>query len=173
MVTGSIPMENLPTKSHDVMSKKERRTLVRVNVEDMPSSSTASTSSDHALYDVLPAEIISIQDLHMQLAKIDILPWMVNGIDSDNETFKLEFYHGAHGIAKFTVIVKAGLDFTVFVYHWPIPDDHHYIYTQDKRLLNSIECVKGLLNSIENSTFVMECQKHLILLLWILHGMKS
>jgi hypothetical protein len=122
---------------------------------------------------VLPAEIISIQDLHMQLAKIDILPWMVNGIDSDNETFKLEFYHGAHGIAKFTVIVKAGLDFTVFVYHWPIPDDHHYIYTQDKRLLNSIECVKGLLNSIENSTFVMECQKHLILLLWILHGMKS
>lgn len=113
--------------------------MARVNVEDMPSSSTASTSSDHALYDVLPAEIISIQDLHTQLAKIDILPWTVNDIDSDDETFKLEFYDGAHGIAKFTVIVKAGLDFTVFVYHWPIPDDYHYIYTQDKRLLNSIE----------------------------------
>ena len=38
LVTGSIPTENLPTKSHDVVSKKERRTLVRVNVEDMPSS---------------------------------------------------------------------------------------------------------------------------------------
>ena len=43
LVTGGIPTENLPTKSHDVMSKKERRTLVRVNVEDMQSSSTAST----------------------------------------------------------------------------------------------------------------------------------
>ncbi|CAB3982871.1 Hypothetical predicted protein [Paramuricea clavata] len=112
LVTGSIPMENLPTKSHDVMSKKERRTL---------------------------------------LDKIDILPWTVNDIDSDHETLKLEFYDGAHGIAKFTVTVKAGLDFTVFVYHWPIPDNHRYIYTQDKRLLNSIECVNRFLNSIDNS----------------------
>jgi hypothetical protein len=68
---------------------------MRGNVEDMPSSSTASASSDHALYDVLPAEIISTQDLHTQLAKIDILPWTVNDIDSDNETL-LEFYDGAH-----------------------------------------------------------------------------
>ena len=81
----------------------------------------------------------------MQLAKIDILPWTVNDIE-DNGTFKLEFYDGAHGIAKFTVIVKAGLDFAVFVYH-----DHHIYYTEDKRfILKSVECVKGLLHSIEN-----------------------
>ena len=150
LVTGSIPTENLPTKSHDVTSKKERRTLVRVNVKDKPSSSTASASSEHALYvsPEIPAEVISIQDIHTQLAKIDILPWTLKDIDN-NETFKLEFYDGAHGIAKFLVIVKEGLDFTVFVYHWPIPDNH-YIYTEDKRL-TSIEFVKGLLNSIENS----------------------
>ena len=68
LVTGTIPTENLPTKGHDVVSKKERRTLVRVNVEDMPSSSTASASSYHALSEVspeIPAEPITIRDLHM------------------------------------------------------------------------------------------------------------
>ena len=44
--------------------------------------------------------------------------------------------------------ITAGLDFTVFVYHWPIPNDY-YIYSDEKKLL-SVECVKGLLNSIEN-----------------------
>ncbi len=59
----------------------------------MPSSSTASASD---VLPEIPAEV-SIQDLHMQLAKIDILPWTVNDIE-DNGTFKLEFYDGAHGI---------------------------------------------------------------------------
>ena len=39
LVTGSIPTENLPTKSHDV-HKKERRTLVRISEENMQSSSS-------------------------------------------------------------------------------------------------------------------------------------
>ena len=154
MVTGSIPTENLPTKSHDVVSKKERRTLVRVNVEDMPSSSTASASSYHALSEVspeIPAEPITIRDLHMQLVKIDILPWTVNNIDDINKTLKLELFDGVHEVAKFTVTITTELDFTVFVYHWPIPNDQHYIYSDEKKLL-SVECVKGLLNSIENSS---------------------
>ena len=91
MVTGSIPTENLPTKSHDAPTKRERRTLMRVYVEDMPSSSTAGASS-HASSEVspeLPAEVISIRNLHIQLSKIDILPWTVNGIADANETFKL------------------------------------------------------------------------------------
>ena len=44
LLTGSIQMKNLPTKSHDVTSKKERRTC-ESNVEDMPCSSTASVLS--------------------------------------------------------------------------------------------------------------------------------
>ena len=120
LVTGSIPPENLLTKSHDVMSKKERRTLVRVNVEDMPSSSTASASSYHALSEVspeIPAELISIRDLHRQLVKIDILAWTVNNVDDTNKTLKLEFFDGVHEVAKITVTITAELDFTVFVYH--------------------------------------------------------
>ena len=120
LVTGSIPPENLPIKSHDVMSKKERRTLVRLNVEDMPSSSTASASSYHALSEVspeIPAEPISIRDLHRQLVKIDILAWTVNNVDDTNKTLKLEFFDGVHEVAKITVTITAELDFTVFVYH--------------------------------------------------------
>ena len=55
----------------------------------------------------------------------------------------------AQDIAKFTVMVEAELDFTVFVYHWPICNDKHYIYSKHKKLV-SVESVKGLLNAIEN-----------------------
>ena len=74
LVTGRIPTENLPTKSHDVTSKKEPRTLLRVNVEDMPPSSSATASSYHALSEMtpeIPAEPITIRNLHMQLVKIN------------------------------------------------------------------------------------------------------
>ena len=64
------------------------------------------------------------------------------------KTLKLEFFDGVHEVAKFTVTITAELDFTVFVYHWLIRNDY-YIYSDEKKLL-SVECVKGLLNSIEN-----------------------
>ena len=119
LVTGRIPTENLLTKSHDAVRKKEPRTLLRVNVEDIPSTSTASASSYHALSEVspeIPAEPTSIRNLHMHLVKIDILPWTVNNTDDTNKTLKLELFDGVHEVAKFTVTITTELDFTVFVY---------------------------------------------------------
>ena len=122
---------------------------MRVNVEGMPSSSTASTSSD-VLPELIPVpDVLCFKDLCAQLSEIEILPWTVNDT-SDNESLKIEFHDGTHGIAKFTVLIKVELHFTVFVYNWPIPDDH-YIYTESERILNSVEGVKELLTSIENS----------------------
>ena len=62
----------------------------------------------------------------------------------------MELFDGVHEVAKFMVTITTELHFTVFVYHWPIPNDQH-IYSDEKKLL-SVECVTGLLNSIENSS---------------------
>ena len=93
--------------------------MLRVNVEDMPPSSSATASSYHALSEMtpeIPAEPITIRNLHMQLVKIDILPWTVNNIDDTNNTLKLELFDVVHEVAKFTVTITRELDFTVFVY---------------------------------------------------------
>ena len=69
----------------------------------------------------------------MQLVKIDILPWTVDNIDDTNITLKLEFFDGVHEVAKFEVTITAEIDFTVLIYHWPISNDQHYIYSDEMR----------------------------------------
>ena len=105
----------------------------------MPSTSSA----------VLP--VSTLEDLRKQLDERAILPWTVDKV-SNNESMKIEFHDGAHSIANFTVIVNAGLEFTVYVFHWPIPDDH-IIYTGRKRSLKSSEDTKELLRLVENFNF--------------------
>ncbi|CAB4041584.1 Transposable element P transposase [Paramuricea clavata] len=40
LVMGSIPTENLPTKSHDMPKIKERHTLIKVDPQNMPCTSS-------------------------------------------------------------------------------------------------------------------------------------
>ena len=54
-----------------------------------------------------------------------------------------------HGIAKYAVNVKTSLEFTVFSYNWPIPEDHA-IHTDRRRSVKG-GGIKELLSFIENS----------------------
>lgn len=139
LVTGSIPTENLPTKSHDV-PKKERRTLIRVSEEDMPSSSSVDPS--HLSVN------ISMADLQKHLDEENIHPWEVD--TAEHSSIEMELYDGIHSIAKYTVTINSALEFTVFVFHWPIPETHT-IYLERKRSLKSRDDVKELLSLVENS----------------------
>ena len=40
-------------------------------------------------------------------------------------------YDGIHSIAKYTVTINSALEVTVFVFHWPIPDNNT-IYLEKK-----------------------------------------
>lgn len=131
MVTGSVPTENLPEKSHEITTP-ERRTLVRKVVDDIPSTSTAYSP---------PQQITSsFECLIDQLEDKTTDPWQV----------RVELFDDIHSIPKYTVVVDSALEFTVFAYHWPIPDCHN-IYQQRKRSVRYAE-INELLSCTENSS---------------------
>ena len=65
LVTGSVPTENLPKRSHEI-EKKERRPLVRSSVE---SEDVPSTSSSLLNY-------LSAEDALKQLKVEPVAPWV-------------------------------------------------------------------------------------------------
>ena len=127
LVTGSIPTENLPKKPLDKPTKV-RRTFVR-NTAEVPDASMPSTSS--GLMSESPFERPSIEDFRSQLNNEAVLPWTVD-ITRENEVIKFQLHDGGHSIAKYTVILNTALEFSVFVFNWPVPDDHA-IYNERKR----------------------------------------
>ena len=135
MVTGSIPTENLPTKSHD-RPTKERRTLVRISIDDKPSVSTSDVPT------------LTLKDLEKYVIENNMLPWTVKL--NNEESTKFEYGDESHSIPKFTVDVNANLEFTVYVYNWPIPDDHS-IYQERKRSLKTLDVAIEMLRSVTNS----------------------
>ena len=62
--------------------------------------------------------------LYEQLDEEAILHWKVDKCkDSDGEV-KIELYDGVHGIARYTVAINTALEFSIYVFHWPIADNH-------------------------------------------------
>ena len=149
MVTGSIPTEKLPQKSHDVPTKT-RRTLVR-NVlgseENMPSTSSDMMHEFESL-----EEYPNIEDLRIQLNTEVLLPWTVETDETTPESQDMHFrlHDGVHNIAKYTVVLNPAMEFTVFAFNWPIPDTH-IIYSERKRRLRGAEDCKALLELVANS----------------------
>ena len=98
MVTGSIPTENLPNKSHD-RPTKERQTLVRFSIDDKPS--TYDHSSD--------VPTLTLKDLEKYVIK--------KHVTMDEESTMFECRDESHSIPKLTIDVNANLEFTVYVYN--------------------------------------------------------
>jgi hypothetical protein len=62
---------------------------------------------------------------------------------------RLELLDGCHIIPKCTIIIDSGFTFTLFVYNWPIPDEHA-IYQERARSVRP-ENIGELLRSIESA----------------------
>ena len=103
LVTGSVPTENLPKRSHEI-EKKERRPLLRSSVksEDVPSTSSSLLS-------------LSAEDALKQLKVESVALWVSEKQENGEVYFKL--WDGVHGIAKYAVNVNTSLEFTVFNYN--------------------------------------------------------
>ena len=95
-MTGSVPTENLPVKSHE-KTKKVRRTLMRASVEETASSSTAST--------ILSVSTIDEFLEHLHVDDEAIFPWKVD--KSKDDGVRIELYDNIHSIAKYTVTVDS------------------------------------------------------------------
>jgi hypothetical protein len=53
------------------------------------------------------------------------MPWLTD------ENIKFCLSDQVHAVPTYTVIVDSSLEFTTYVYNWPIPDDHK-IYNDHK-----------------------------------------
>ena len=135
MVTGSVPTENLPEKSHEA-PKRERRPLVRNADIDQP-----STSYQPAL------QYCDFEDFTNQLEKENIQPWEFE--KSNEGEMRIHLHDQLHSVPKYIVVVNASLEFTIFVFNWPLPD-HHPIYKEQKRSLKYLD-LAGLFAKIENT----------------------
>lgn len=142
MITGSVPTENLPVKSHDVR-KQERRILVRADVD--PSSSSSTLTKPQVV-----STIPSVEGLLTVLENEETIGrWKVD--KSHENKVRIELFDESHSIPKYTVVVDSVvLEFSVFIYQWPIPEDHS-IYKQTNHSVRHGN-IKELLGLLETSS---------------------
>ena len=91
---------------------------------------------------------LTLKHLQKYVIENNMLPWTVKL--NNEESTKFEYGDESHSIPKFTVDVNANLEFTVYVYNWPIPDDHS-IYQERKRSLKTLDVAIEMLRSVTNS----------------------
>jgi hypothetical protein len=108
--------------------------------EDKASTSASSSLSLN--------DIVQGHDVLEQLDEQLFAPWESEKMENGEMEFKL--CDGVHSNAKYTVSVNSALEFTVMVFHWPLPEDHT-IYTERNRSIRG-EGVKELLSLVENSS---------------------
>ena len=103
MALGSVPTENLPTKSHEgPKSSEPRRTLIRSE------PGTSSSTSSHETKDQFKA-------LVKQINKENLDPWKVDL--SQEDIIQFELSDQVHCLPKYTIIVDSALAFTTYVYN--------------------------------------------------------
>ena len=90
----------------------------------------------------------SMARLSEQLDDKEILgAWKLNK-PSENEV-RLELYDDYHSIPKHTVVIDASLEFIVFCFQWPIPDDHSIYKNRNRNIRQS--SIDELLRLVETS----------------------
>ena len=104
-----------------------------------------STSSDY----VEPRP--SLSDLMKQVKHDPIFPWKT---EVTEETVKFFLSDDLYSLPKYTVVVDASLEFIIYAFNWPLPDDHN-IYMAYKHCIKNGEQVKNILSTIQNS---MTCE---------------
>ena len=88
-----------------------------------------------------------MKELAVCLQQEDIEPWQLG--TSNEEEMQIELTDSIHDISKYTVVVNSALEFTVFVFHWPVPDEIP-LYKKNKCSVKNIDVV-DLLRWIESS----------------------
>lgn len=149
LVTGSVSTENIPERSHDATKKPGRRVLV-TKATTKPTSSKPSTSSTSVGGPSAPVTSYTFEGLvrHLDHKKTKHgLKWTVD--KSIANEIRLELYDGAHSLPRYTVIVNSGMNFSIFVYQWPIPDDHAIYKTRNRSLRR--HDIEELLEVLETS----------------------
>ena len=148
MVAGSVPTENLPTKSHDA-PKRERRQLVRQPTSTVTSEASETPPSTSGLIKPKP-KYSDIEEFRKQLRRKIIQPWSIEDrTQAGIGDIWLKLDDKTHSVPQYTVIVNHTLEFSVFAFNWPVPD-HHSIYKDHKRSVKYMDICE-LLQKVRDS----------------------
>lgn len=139
LALGSVPTENLPTKSHeDPKPAEPRRPLIR---------SVPGTSSSISSHKMQSKDKEQFKIFVKKINKENLDPWKAD--ISKEDKIKLELCDNVHCLPKYTIIVDPALEFSIYVYNWPLPDTH-FVYKERKRYIK-YNIVKELLQTIKES----------------------
>ena len=103
MISGSVPTENLPEKSHEA-PKRERRPLVRK--VDTPDTDQPSTSSQSGWSE---PRCLNIEDFTVELEQKKIQAWKID--KSYEDVIRIELDDKIHCTPKYSVVVSLSMEF--------------------------------------------------------------
>jgi hypothetical protein len=127
-VRGAVPSLNLPVKSVGAFTSTARRELVRQELGK-------------------PVIYHNIASFKKRIIDIKMRGWSKR---ENEDTVIFEFWNATFSLPKLTCTVTSGLNFSVAVYNWLLPEDHS-IYLELKRSLKhtSISTIMAQLESFE------------------------
>ena len=116
----AIPTKNLPNTSHPTSEITKRRKLSILR----NSTSKLDTPKIHK----------SLNELHTRALKLKLTSWIIDEAENNVTLCYIEpLYH----ILKYEIIIDDGIEFTVIVYGFSLPDDH-VLYKKYKRFLGNV-----------------------------------
>ena len=86
-------------------------------------------------------------DFTTQLGQEKIQPWKIDKLYEGE--IRIELHDKIHSIPKYSVVVSLSMEFTAFIFNWPVPD-HHPIYKEQKRSVQNFD-IADLLQRLGNS----------------------
>ena len=132
---GCLPSLNLPVKSHEVPEKARK----------LPATRNDTTESQQQLYCYKDFDSVL-----SAVSKMKMDEW--NIVERDNvdagRSVVFRFKKSPELLPRYEVIVDCSMEFSVFVYDWPLPDEHQ-IYRELRRSLKNIK-IRDLLSKISN-----------------------
>ena len=128
------------TFRQEVMSRSQkRRPLVRQDTAEACSTSTGSPAIEMTSADLISDE--SLEEFASKVKEKIPDPWI--NTTCNNTDIRMELWDSNYTIPKYILHVDSGLQFSLHVYNWLLPDIHH-LYTTHRRRMDSARVVDFL-----------------------------
>ena len=94
--------------------------------------------------ELVPSKVYKgINDLKLKVSKLVLKGWCRKG---DDNAFTLDYFDGKHALPLYSVKIDSGLEFTVAVFGWFLPDNHR-IYVEHKHSVSFVS-ISSLITEI-------------------------
>ena len=125
---GAIPSLNLPQKSHETATTSRKPPTVR----EIPIPTPQKCYK-------------SFDEFRKAISKMDLDQWKIN--ETENENVIISIKNDRELVNNFDIEVDQTMGFSIYVYDWPLPDDH-LLYIENSRSIFNISA-RNLMNGVQ------------------------